>query len=290
MYIYTFEYKAEDEQLTGKFSTFLRLTGNTAEIAYLPEDPKRFWLAELLPDTLGNKISNNTLPMTFVVLLIVFVFIFIKMFNFYSAEKPQANANAFVNLCRKGTVAQIEAKIKTGADVNASNKDGVSPFFMAAADNSNPEVLNVLIQAGANINKGDLDRALLSAARYNSNPEVSSFLIQAGADINAKDSLFGETPLMKAAMSNKNPEVSLLLIQAGSDVEAKDKQGRTPLILVAGGFAGVPLENKIEVLETLIKAGANVNAKNKEGETVLDLAKRRFMTEYVQLLEAAGAR
>ena len=57
------------------------------------------------------------------------------------------------------------------------------------------------------------------AAMGNSNPEVLQVLIDAGADINAQD-VYGYTPL-DLAKSNKNPGISKLLISHGAKENAK---------------------------------------------------------------------
>ena len=51
--------------------------------------------------------------------------------------------------------AVIEALIKAKADVNARNKDGVTPLMLAAGFNSNPAVIEALIKAKADVNARD---------------------------------------------------------------------------------------------------------------------------------------
>ena len=40
--------------------------------------------------------------------------------------------------------------LKAGADIEARNKDGITPLIWAARFNSNPEMIEVLLKAGAN--------------------------------------------------------------------------------------------------------------------------------------------
>jgi hypothetical protein len=54
-------------------------------------------------------------------------------------------------LSRMGTLDQVQAAIEAGADVNAINAEGDSPFLIAVRHNT-PEVVRALIQAGADIN------------------------------------------------------------------------------------------------------------------------------------------
>ena len=90
----------------------------------------------------------------------------------------------------KTTPAIISALIKAGAEVNATNSDGMSPLMMAAWTNSNPEVLATLIKARAEVNATNSDgmSPLMWAAKTNSNPEVLATLIKAGAEVNATNS------------------------------------------------------------------------------------------------------
>jgi len=100
-------------------------------------------------------------------------------------------------LLQTGTPEQVQKEIDAGADVNAQeNTLGFTPLMWAAGLNPNPEVISVLLKAGAHIN-----------ARV------------AG----------GRTPLMWAVARNRNPDVIAALLDAGADAKAKDSQGRTAL-------------------------------------------------------------
>ena len=68
------------------------------------------------------------------------------------------NASAFIDLCKGGTPKEIEAAIKAGADVNAKASDGKTPLNLAAKKNG-PEVLSLLLEAGASVSKDDLQLA-----------------------------------------------------------------------------------------------------------------------------------
>ena len=174
--------------------------------------------------------------------------------------------------------------IKAGADVNTKSEDGVTPLYMAAFGNENPEVVTVLIEAGADVNWHFGSTALMGAATNNENPEVFTVLIKAGADVNAKgrDDM---TPLSVAAFFIKNPEVLTVLIEAGADVNARTvKLGETPLIVAARH------NKKPEVLTVLIKAGADVNAKDNDGKTPLDRASGNNKPNNAEVLRAAGGK
>jgi len=94
----------------------------------------------------------------------------------------------------QGNIEAVKQHLAAGTDVNAKNRDGVTPLHLAALEG---------------------------------HKEIAELLIAADADVNAKDNR-GGTPLHFAA-SQGWKESAELLITAGAEVNAKDKRGRTPL-------------------------------------------------------------
>ncbi|MBO46365.1 MAG: hypothetical protein CMJ96_05645 [Planctomycetes bacterium] len=66
------------------------------------------------------------------------------------------------------------------------------------------------------------------AAQFNSNPEVITVLLKAGAELEARAE-DGSTPLMFAAVGNSSPEVITALLKAGANAKTKSKTGKTAL-------------------------------------------------------------
>ena len=97
-------------------------------------------------------------------------------------------AAVFIKLCRTGTPEAVAAALRSGADVNARDKRGITALMWAAC-NSNPEVVEVLLEAGANVDARceDSVTALMVAIEENPEPRVVSALLNAGADIDAKN-------------------------------------------------------------------------------------------------------
>ena len=81
-YVHTLEYMAGGERMTVSLSTNGRMSrevGDKIEIAYLPENPKRFMLAELLPNSVGN-IMHIVAQIAFLVFfLVVFAYNFLRI-------------------------------------------------------------------------------------------------------------------------------------------------------------------------------------------------------------------
>ena len=76
--------------------------------------------------------------------------------------------------------------------------------------------------------KDDNSLTPLHSASYNGHTEVVNLLIEKGADINVKDTSRGATPLHYAS-ENGHTEVVNLLIEKGADIHVKDNSGNTPV-------------------------------------------------------------
>ena len=179
-----------------------------------------------------------------------------------------ATSELFDALEKKDTTVQkVQTLIKFGANVNA-RQYGLTALMRAAYNNTNPEVVKFLIDAGADVN-ARVDNAqargktALMLSTYSSNPQVVKVLIDAGSDINAQDSI-GMTALMHAVTVEAAAEVTKLLINAGADVNLKDENGDTALI-----YASRALGANSDVIDLLLGAGADVNARDKNGNTAL---------------------
>jgi ankyrin repeat protein len=284
----TLEYMVDGLRKTAKVTaTYRHKVGETVEIAYLPENHGKVMLTEELTDSAANLHHKAILVVTCVFTVGICV-------HFIPESLSRHNREAFLTLCAQGTAQQIEAKIKSGADVRAAslysidrrfdrNASQYTPLLVAAEKNNDPEVLRLLIQAGADVDvKESNETPLMRAARFNSNPEVLNVLIQAGAEVDAKDG-YSETALMRAARFNSNPEVLNVLIQAGADVNAENNDGATPLIQAAR------YNSNPEVLKLLIESGADMGAKDARGWTALSFAAESKEPEIVSLLMASGA-
>lgn len=100
---------------------------------------------------------------------------------------------------KSGNISLVKTQLEAGAEVDAVDERGWTALFMAC---HNP----------------DLDRGF---------PEVVSMLIAAGADIE-KSIGYGIRPLMLAAGYGEAPVVEVLL-KAGAEVRTKNEGGRTAL-------------------------------------------------------------
>jgi len=108
--------------------------------------------------------------------------------------------------------------LESGADINNEDEDGHTPFNHAAF-HYGTEVISKFIKSGGDVNNG----VLVSAADDNTNGEVIKLLVSAGADVNYKDAPDDVTPLHAATRLGKSFEVVKALVECGADVNAITK-------------------------------------------------------------------
>ena len=119
-------------------------------------------------------------------------------------------------------LAAADLLIKAGANVQAANRYGATPLWLACINGSAPMVER-LLGAGAdpNTTMAEGDTALMTAARTGNVGVVKALLLR-GADVNARENWKGQTALMWAAAGNNAAAVEAL-IEGGADVQARTK-------------------------------------------------------------------
>lgn len=166
-------------------------------------------------------------------------------------------------------------------DVNIRDIHGETPLEWAA-DTNDPEIIKMLVAAGAVVNTFDvLTRTPLYKAVRGNRVKAAGALVEAGAEVNIADRINGETLLHHAA-SRGYMEMVKLLIGAGAFLNPPDSLRMTPLHKAAGhGFTGT--------VKALLEAGANVNEMDRFREAPLHMAARSGHTETVMALLEATA-
>lgn len=90
---------------------------------------------------------------------------------------------------------------------------GSAPFVGLAASGFEVAQIEALLEAGYDIDVRDDEgrTALMVAVSSHQNRDVVVYLLETGADPNARD-YSGVTPLMYAAFNNDNPEILSILL------------------------------------------------------------------------------
>lgn len=153
-----------------------------------------------------------------------------------------------------GRSAMVIYLLSKNAQVNAQSIVTQSTPLHYAAKRNNASMLQILLQAGANINARtkDGETALHAAAGAGQSKNVS-LLLKAGADVNSKDNK-GMSSLRHAVEAD-DPVSTHLLIQAGFSIEDESTDGYTAL------HAAV-FYNSFSCMRVLLDAGASPNKAN----------------------------
>jgi len=146
-----------------------------------------------------------------------------------------------------------------------------------------PEVAQILIEHGANVNARDGDEGK-TAMMQTHNEVCLHLLIAHGADINAHNAK-GRTALIMAtdqtwgegSMDACDAPWVQVLLRHGAKVNIQDANGNTALMLLAAqGEYGYYNEGDPKLsAHLLLTHGANLNIRNKRGRTVWQIAKNR---------------
>ena len=195
---------------------------------------------------------------------------------------------ALVQAAVNGNNDIVELLIEAGADVNVTRSDGDTALSGAVAI-GDEQCVNLLIKAGADVNAGFSggDSPLYMAVR-SYNATCAQILLNAGATVNMKRDEDGSTSLMRAAETAQERLVTILL-EAGADVNASNNRGNTALMVAASSrMFNTPTYSSIL---TLLKGDALVNKTNQLGRNALKLHLETHATpddDIVALLIAAG--
>lgn len=173
----------------------------------------------------------------------------------------------------EGNLAMAELLLNEGADYDLR----VTEFDLSALDFAgSADAVRLLIKHGAAVN--DVSQsghtALHSAAQY-TNMEPIQVLVEAGADLEAGD-MAGQKPLHYAAGGSYSetisPDAALALLNLGAEVNAQTDCAETALHLAAGR-AGQP--GSVQVVDLLLRRGADETIVNSRGKTARELVNTR---------------
>ena len=208
---------------------------------------------------------------------------------------------SLVSAARAGNVTRsrktVEILIKAGADVNAtySDKTGATTPLAEVAKRGTPRILNMLIEAGADVNFGREYNFPLFAAVCHGKVESIKLLIQKGADVNKRNCV-GNTALHRTLIPHCHKTFDVLM-KSGADVNVVNNVGMTPLMVAVQFYPDtqdcykVGMSRCVENICRLLKAGAQIGRRDHLGRNSLQLSieEDQVKVKNVQkLLHAAG--
>ena len=233
----------------------------------------------------------------------------------------------------------VEYLLSHGADIDILNAD-LDDALHLAVQNEDIQMVRLLVSKGIDINKKQDIHPLFTAILHNIKPnyEIVDYLLQNGADVNTSDSDRGLTPLF-VALSQNDIFLIKLILKYKPSIDATDANNfsaiyyachfgdiRTVKILIENGFipdfaqvcsckdneiiryillncyvdsnieTGLsPLivaihQNNIEIIKLLLNLGEDPNAKTSyDNETCLHFAVSKKSFEITRLLLSYGA-
>lgn len=180
----------------------------------------------------------------------------------------------------RGDLAEVELQLGDGGDPNiARESDGWTPLLFAAQDGYT-DIVNVLVSAGADVDRGTDDNwTALMIASQNGHEDTVAALLAAGANPRVGRAS-NWTALHSAALRNR-PGIVGQLLAAGAPTEAAER-GFTPLTIAA--------QEGVDAIATLlIDGGARLDGAPAAGPTPLYMAVQNGYPTMAELLLAAGA-
>lgn len=167
--------------------------------------------------------------------------------------------------------------LSAGANPNARDRFGMGTALMHAATSGQVNVLDILIEAGAELEESTYSgsTALVMAARDGNIASVKR-LIEAGANVNpVMEDGWG---ILFTACKNGLEECVRILVSAGSDVNLKSNDGMTAVAMSV-------IHNRPGCLNALIEAGADIENVRIKGRRLLDVAREKGWDQSVSIIE-----
>jgi len=181
--------------------------------------------------------------------------------------------------CGNGHLEIVKVLLENRANINKTDAKGGTALMFASVNNY-PDIVKLLLTRGANVNAVDSDlKTALMLATERGHLKVVGLLLANGANVNAVDDR-GDTALY-IAIEAKRPDIVELLIRNGADVNNGSSYTH-PL------FEAIQQEQP-RIVELLLNNGANIEATAGSGETVLMAASSNGQLDIVKSLLLRGA-
>jgi ankyrin repeat protein len=172
-------------------------------------------------------------------------------------------SNALIRACEYNQTAIAKILIEEQIDVNYKNAGGTSAIFYTIHAN-NIELLEILINAGADVNNNIIESEKLSPLMYacvRNNIDIVKMLIDAGANINfnnSKMNILTYAMVHKADINYSNKVINVLIVACGLERD--------------------------DIVELLINLGVNIYKTPTNGTTPLLMAGYKKNIKIVKIL------
>ena len=196
-----------------------------------------------------------------------------------NVKEPSTGGSALISAATRGDLEMVNTLLQSGADVNQTDEKRFTAL-LRALQNDREEIANILVarpELDVNAQGEGGANALISFVARQREPAVQD-LLNRGANVNLPDSE-GDTAL-NIAVQRGNIKIVELLLSKGADPNIKNKLGGTPLM-----WAGV--FGRKEIAQILLDKGADPRAKDVDGMTAAAWAAKNNRQEMVEFLKLA---
>lgn len=217
--------------------------------------------------------------------------------------------NAIHDAIFEGDIDRVRSILNNGIDIEAKNCDGDTPFLTCCTYRPLIEIMNLLVDYGADIDARNINgESSLSIAVNRKKIAVIDFLLNKNAEINVVSD-DGQTPLFRAIYKNQlayakemlrrgadpslnpsNPEsgTSLLWAAGTGDLELVKMLVDCGADISSPGILHSAIKH-MHIMKYLIDQGVDVNKKGAWGSTALHIAAYKCEKDAVELLINNGA-
>jgi ankyrin repeat protein len=180
----------------------------------------------------------------------------------------------------------VKAEIAKGNSPSAANRANYDVVSLAINNDAPVESIKYLIeQPGNSVNKKTHDgRTYLHWAAMRGNAEVVNYLIEKGADVNFGDDRGTIPVVFGAGSSQANPEVYEAFFKAGINPKQKYQNGANLLLL------SIANDKDLKLADYLVSKGLSYKDKDDLGRTAFDYAARSGNINLLKKLLAKGVK
>ena len=164
-----------------------------------------------------------------------------------------------IEAVRKGDMAAVKTMLAAGVKLDSTDEKGLNALHHAAQAGQ-PDVVNALVDAGAQVDAAALNSSGKTALHYACESDLPNtalavkVLLDTGADANARDAN-GNTALHSTLLSSDHKPAAVekkaqSLVGAGADPRAQNQEGHSSLSLVAMALSASPamLDRVVQML------------------------------------------
>ena len=233
---------------------------------------------------------------------------------FAQALPAQTQTTPLHQAVLSGDRIAVQRVIRSGGDVNAANRYGVTPLLLAA-QRGRGDLIELLLKAGASVKTAEArlpegQTLVMHAARTGDIASLKA-LITGGSHVNARETRTGTTAAIWAATVNRADAVRVLA-EAGADLNVLSKVTSYPhtqngvllsgleegysyvgqTVLPRGGWSAAMYaarEGAVDATRALAESGASLDLTDPEGTTALIVAIINGHYDVAAMLVAKGA-